>query len=217
MNHIEAQSYIVPFIEDTLPAAKQGEFIMHVRNCPKCHDELEFYYTILTGMKQLDNNEPISRDFSKELEDKLTATSHKLRGKHTAKMSLFSAVMIGIVTAGVIFYTGCINRVYNFEQRTKLINQGEHYVYDTLGEYLYLPETDSVEASVLLLSKNREEITFYDRVNSYYAMKGDYLALSVIGEGLLNEDYESPEEDAAEDSVEGSDLENTDDDSDTER
>ena len=63
MNHLEAQSYIIPFIEHRIPDSKQEDFVMHMQSCPKCHEELEVYFTLLVGMQQLDHNEKLCSNF----------------------------------------------------------------------------------------------------------------------------------------------------------
>ena len=51
MNHLEAQSNIMPFINGQIPPDKQEEFVMHMNSCSKCHEELEVYYILLEGQK----------------------------------------------------------------------------------------------------------------------------------------------------------------------
>ena len=71
MTCLEAQSKIMAFIENKLPDDELKEFIKHVKNCENCSEELEIYYTLIVGMKELDNEENLSTNFKKELDDKL--------------------------------------------------------------------------------------------------------------------------------------------------
>ena len=71
MTCLEAQSKIMAFIENKLPDDELKEFIKHVKNCDNCSEELEIYYTLIVGMKELDNEENLSTNFKKELDDKL--------------------------------------------------------------------------------------------------------------------------------------------------
>ena len=41
MEHLEAQSYIMPFIDGKVPDSKQSAFVIHMKNCKKCHEEME--------------------------------------------------------------------------------------------------------------------------------------------------------------------------------
>ena len=75
MTCLEAQSKIMAFIEGKLPDDELREFIKHVKNCENCSEELEIYYTLIVGMKELDNEENLSTDFKKELDNKLNELS----------------------------------------------------------------------------------------------------------------------------------------------
>ena len=89
MTHLEAQSYIMPFIEHKVPHDKQEDFVLHMKSCKKCHEELEIYYTLLVGMRQLDNKEVLSTDFNKDLDRDLKALSHGVRNRKSFKVSAF--------------------------------------------------------------------------------------------------------------------------------
>ena len=73
MNCLEAQSKIVAFIEDKLSDDEELEFIRHIRSCDNCAEELEIYYTLLVGMKQLDEDKVLTTDFKTQMEEKLNA------------------------------------------------------------------------------------------------------------------------------------------------
>ena len=77
MNHLEAQSYIMPFIEGKLPENKNEDFFIHMNSCPKCREELEIYYTLIVGMKQIDNKQEVATDFSADLDRNLKKLEHK--------------------------------------------------------------------------------------------------------------------------------------------
>ena len=145
MNHLEAQSYIMPFIEGKIPDNKQEDFVMHMKNCKKCHEELEIYYTLLVGMKQLDNRTKLSTDFNKDLENELKAMGHHVRKRKNVKVSAFSIIMAGAIIVISLLYAGVLNKIYSFEQYTKELNQGEYYfsymlhdelIYDTMTGFM---------------------------------------------------------------------------------
>ncbi len=74
----KAQSLITPFINDKLELKELEEFISHVRTCKECREELEVYYALLTAMKQLDEDQNLSDDFSLELSEKLEREQEKI-------------------------------------------------------------------------------------------------------------------------------------------
>lgn len=104
MTCMEAQALITPFINDQLDIATLEQFIDHVEKCADCKEELEVYYALLTAMKQLDEDEEVSADFAKELENKLKESQEKiLRAKlvHIRKRILFVilVIFIGLFTS----------------------------------------------------------------------------------------------------------------------
>ena len=78
MNCIEIQRLIVPFINDELNMKQLEEFIHHVHSCPKCMEELEVYYVLLAGMKQLDEDKELSIDFNQDLKDLLNLSEDRI-------------------------------------------------------------------------------------------------------------------------------------------
>lgn len=78
MTCLKAQGMITPFINNKLSVKELEEFLEHVNSCPDCREELEFYYTLLTGMKQLDEDKNLSNDFQLELSVKLKKAQDKV-------------------------------------------------------------------------------------------------------------------------------------------
>ena len=54
MNCQNAQSMVLNFINNKLDKEEKRSFIEHVRDCKDCWEELEIYYVMLVGLKQLD-------------------------------------------------------------------------------------------------------------------------------------------------------------------
>ena len=54
MNCQNAQSMVLNFINNKLDKEETRAFIEHVRDCKDCWEELEIYYVMLVGLKQLD-------------------------------------------------------------------------------------------------------------------------------------------------------------------
>ena len=100
MEHLEAQSYIMPFIDGKIPSDKQDGFVLHMKNCKKCHEELEIYYTLMVGMRQLDNNQDLSADFNKDLERELNRLSSRAKNKLRVKISAFSISLTDLSGVG---------------------------------------------------------------------------------------------------------------------
>lgn len=51
----EAEKLIMPFIDMKLDEEELESFLIHVSTCPDCREELEIYYTVSLGLRQLDS------------------------------------------------------------------------------------------------------------------------------------------------------------------
>lgn len=71
MTCMDAQNLITPFILGQLDLVKLEEFINHINECPVCMEELDVYYALLTSMKQLDEDEELSDNYSEDLKKKI--------------------------------------------------------------------------------------------------------------------------------------------------
>ncbi len=191
MNHLEAQSYIIPFIEHRIPDSKQEDFVMHMQSCPKCHEELEVYYTLLVGMQQLDHNEKLCSNFEKDLDLQLVKLGRKVRNRRGVRVSAFSIVMALAITFGILFYGSCISRVYNFEQATKKEYQGEYYFADSFYPDLTFHENDYVEEA---LNNQEEKITDFQRIRKYRKLRDDQDKLLQLTDKIAQNDLELEKE-----------------------
>ena len=184
MNHLEAQSYIMPFIEGKVPENRQADFVMHMNNCPKCHEELEVYYTLLSGMRQLDGRETVSGDFSKNLAKELGDMEKKVKNRRTFRLSAFSIFLAAAIVVIMAVYAGGLNKVYKFEQDTKLSNQGEAYFANELGTYLIYDKTDNIKKSEYIDSL--DDVSDFDRIRGFNRLEEDYNSMMDVGEELAD-------------------------------
>ena len=93
-----AQAKIMDYINDNLTLQETEQFLRHTLHCGECREELDVYYTIMTGMKKLDADENINMDFKAELKRKIRKSEEKIlrykRGRVTRRL-LFLALIIG--------------------------------------------------------------------------------------------------------------------------
>ena len=185
MNHLEAQSYIMPFINGQIPPEKQEEFVMHMKNCPKCHEELEVYYILLSGMKHLDSNEKLSSNLSDELDTKLNRMYRGVKGRQGVKVSAFGMFMAAAMLIVAVIYATCISSVYSYEQRTKLLAQGDEYFYTKLGTVLLQPDEDIIVEGEKYTYV--EEISNFERIHDYNLLRDQLYHILEIGEEIAHE------------------------------
>lgn len=168
MTCLEAQSNIMAFIDKKLPEDKVTDFVRHMRYCKNCAEELEIYYTLIIGIRQVDNNEELSQNFKQELDDELSRLEHKVKKAKRFKVSTFGVVFIAAVVLMFLCYGRILNKVYNIEQVMIKQEQGEHYFYDHFGSDIELCDEDII---VEFKQNNKpKELTFYEQIRLYNAL-----------------------------------------------
>ncbi|MCR4837679.1 MAG: zf-HC2 domain-containing protein [Eubacterium sp.] len=193
MNHLEAQSYIMPFIEGKMPDSKRLEFAMHMKNCKACHDELEIYYTLMTGMQILQDPEASSGNFSKDLEAKLDRTFHKAKNRRGIRVSMFTIITIGIALIMVFFYGRCLTLVYAYEQETKQEAQGEYY-FLRRWERILFPTEDRVSAAMEYSrqkEEDRKDPDLYRKIRGYRDLSEYSDKIQALGVRIAHEKAET--------------------------
>lgn len=55
----QVENLVMPYIQGKLADEKLEDFLDHLENCPNCKDELETYYIVDVGLKQLDSDSTI--------------------------------------------------------------------------------------------------------------------------------------------------------------
>lgn len=95
----EVQQKFIPFIDDKLSIEDLEEFLNHLENCQECKEEYEIYYTMIMGMRYLDEKENSSR-FRIDPEQKLRSAMDylmKYRILHLEKLLLLLAICLGAI------------------------------------------------------------------------------------------------------------------------
>lgn len=104
----EAQAFIVPFIEGNLNDEQTEKFIEHIENCTECYDELEVYYIVMVGVKQLDEDDHMLVDFNGDLKKYIAFKKEQLAKKHSRSARLkFGGIMLVLLLlfiSGFVYY-----------------------------------------------------------------------------------------------------------------
>lgn len=143
MTCLEAQSMITTFIEEKLDDEQLEEFIHHMRECSDCKEELEVYYTLMVGMKQLDNNEQLSNNFAKELEEQLSYYENRIKGQKRFELQIkFGIICLStILLMAVLIGLGVM--ILNGKKRASKENTSKYY-YMNVKPHLFYPEDYSL-------------------------------------------------------------------------
>ena len=172
MTCLEAQSNIMAFIDGKLPAEEVDPFVRHIRTCKNCSEELEIYYTLVVGMRKLDDNEDLPQNFKQLLEEDLDKAQGKVKKAKRYKISAFSIFFAAAIVFLFIVYGRILQKVYNIEQETIKHKQSETYFYDNFKDYLFFDEEDLV---VYVREREAtEKVSFYDSLQSYNKLHNYY-------------------------------------------
>lgn len=198
MTCLEAQSKIMAFIEDKLPDDELREFIKHVKTCENCSEELEIYYTLIVGMRQLDENKNLSTNFKQELNDKMDDALTRMTAVKRIATSTIVLVLVAIVIGLVWVYSGVLDKVYNYEQNAKLKTQTEYYYSDTFGDDLFFDSEYMLTYIENLLDNDAENvieadanIEFMDNIKAYNLTHKSYIEVFAEAQSEEEENEEN--------------------------
>ncbi len=97
----EAEKMVMPYIDDELGETELEQFLNHISTCEACREELEIYYTVSLGLKQLDD-EMGSYDIAGALEDSLDLAWMRVRAVRLRKVICYAVdtlCVVGLLTA----------------------------------------------------------------------------------------------------------------------
>lgn len=175
MTCLEAQSNFMAFIDRKLPDDKAADFVRHMHFCPNCAEELEIYYTLIVGIRQVDNNEETSKDFKKDLEYDLNRIENKIKNAKRFKISTFGVFFILLVFMVFFVYNSILIKVNIIEQNIIKNNQGHYYFYNHFYDDISMCQEDIIVDAYETYTnlELEEEPTFYELVREYEALHPD--------------------------------------------
>ncbi len=108
MTCTEIQKQIMPFINKELDDDELDKFLFHVKTCSECMEELEVYYTLITSMRQLDEDHELSSDYRQNLINLLEKTEEGINNKKLKQgFKRFSLmIIIGIIAFASTYRLG---------------------------------------------------------------------------------------------------------------
>ena len=58
----EIEKMVMPYINHQLDEVQLEQFLKHIKSCSSCREELEIYYTVSLGLRQLDSGSGVYAD-----------------------------------------------------------------------------------------------------------------------------------------------------------
>jgi hypothetical protein len=100
----EAEKMVMPYIDNELNEAELEAFIQHVELCPACREELEIYYTVFLGLRQLESGTGMY-DVAGALEESLETSAFLVRATRLRKVISYAVgtlLTVGVLTTFLI-------------------------------------------------------------------------------------------------------------------
>lgn len=166
MTCLEAQSKIIAYIEYKLDKDEKQDFLRHIQCCEECREELVIYYTMIEGMRQLDDNMPLTHDFSEELNWRM---QQELKSSRKKRDLVRSSVGIGVIAvlAFLIFgYVNFLNLLHEQEQATIKNRQGEYYYSETFDNVLFSPDDEDTLLNINI-TPEVPVVSFYGKIRTH--------------------------------------------------
>lgn len=170
MTCLEVQSKLIAYIDNHLEKDEKIDFLRHIQCCEDCKEELNIYYTMIEGMRQLDGNMPLSKDFTEELNNRMERELRHARTKREFFSSSIIIVVLGLFGFIVFGYVNFLNLVHEEEQAKLKAAQGEYYYSKTFHDVMFSPEEEKPTLNINV-TPTEPVITFYDKVKEYNMLK----------------------------------------------
>ncbi|MBO4324762.1 MAG: zf-HC2 domain-containing protein [Lachnospiraceae bacterium] len=123
------------FIDGTLPGNQILEYYAHLETCPKCKEDLIINYAIVNAIRSLNDNEELSSDYVKEVDDRLNAARNAIL--HEAKAKRFRRAFVVLEIIAIMAFASFfppIEKTYAFLPE----DSEDHVVIEMYGVPTYL-------------------------------------------------------------------------------
>lgn len=92
----EAERLVTPYIRDELSGDELEAFLNHIDECPNCREELEIYFMVDVGLKQLDHDSG-TYDIAGDLEHKIEESYLKVSHMWMFRMFRYAVNTLGVM------------------------------------------------------------------------------------------------------------------------
>mgnify|MGYP002703094803 CR=1 FL=1 len=95
----EAEKMVMQYIDEMLGEEELDEFLEHMESCESCREELEIYYTVSVGLRQLDSGTGVF-DITGALEESMDLAWLKVRAARLRRIACYAVGTL--CTTGVL-------------------------------------------------------------------------------------------------------------------
>ena len=97
----EAEGMIIPYIDNNLSDEELEKFLLHINSCGNCREELEIYFTVYVGLRQLDSDIG-TYNIKGALDVALEASMERLKKVHVLTVLRYVANTLSLLSVLVI-------------------------------------------------------------------------------------------------------------------
>lgn len=147
----------MPFIKSELTMEQAKVFFEHIDNCKDCKEELEVYYILLIGLKQLDEDPSDSLDLHGQFEQHLNKARERVEKQNWERFPklIILLSLIGILLVMVTREQEHLAKKQEMEKKTETL-------FEMLPEYDPLKNEKIIEQEV---GNKKQKILYRDFLN----------------------------------------------------
>lgn len=146
------------FIKSELTMEQAKAFFEHIDNCKDCKEELEVYYILLIGLKQLDEDPSDSLDLHGQFEEHLNKARERVDKQNWER---FPKMVILLSLIGILLVM--ITREQEYLAKKQEIEKKTETLFEMLPEYNPFKNSEMMEKE--MLNKNKG-ILYRDSIKS---------------------------------------------------
>ncbi|MEY8351942.1 zf-HC2 domain-containing protein [Lachnospiraceae bacterium 54-53] len=102
----EVERLVMPYINDELTDEELQEFLEHMESCPNCREELEIYFTVDVGIRQLDS-EAGNYNIKGALEAAVEQSRQRLQAIRLIKIARYAVSALSVMALIITVLLQC--------------------------------------------------------------------------------------------------------------
>ena len=102
----EAESLVMPYIKNELTDEELFEFLEHIEHGPECREELEIYFTVDVGIRQLDS-ETGNYNIKGALETAIEQSRERLEAVRLVKIVRYAVSTLSVMALIITVLLQC--------------------------------------------------------------------------------------------------------------
>jgi anti-sigma factor RsiW len=127
MECFEVDTKLIAYLDHSLEDEELQAFLKHLEKCPECREEVELFFTLMEGLKQMEEDEIQISDFHQAFEERRREQLKDVVMKKACRQITDRLVLL------FVFFMVLMGFIYGlfhiYEYRTQYIAQKE-YTYE---------------------------------------------------------------------------------------